>query len=202
MKKVITSIALVGMLAGSGSMGLAHANALEGTDSSKEQVHNEGWHNEGKVNMENGSLFFKVIFDYKDKNSPMSYSLMGRIQGITDDSLLGGRIEEISETDYVQDLHKNPRISRGFKYYINSVVFSSFTDRSFIKKYRVEIDGVNKGAKDKYPTDVVNKEQKVNLLEYNGGRGVRDTSSIKIYAITSSGNEHLVFSHSSTDTKH
>ena len=77
--------------------------------------------------------------------------------------------------------------------YIDSVTFPKvLTDKNY--SYRVVVDGNDLGTQAGYSVGA-DGSQVVNLLEFNKGYGVKDTSSIKIYVVDpDDGNQYLVAS--------
>ena len=77
--------------------------------------------------------------------------------------------------------------------FIDSVTFPKvLADKNY--SYRVVVDGNDLGTKSVHSV-ADDGSQKVNLLDYNKGYGVKDTSSIKIYVVDpDNGNQYLVAS--------
>ncbi|KAF8641977.1 hypothetical protein AX16_009765 [Volvariella volvacea WC 439] len=75
--------------------------------------------------------------------------------------------------------------------YIDAVVFPRvLTNKAY--QYRVVTGDKDLGIKPSYSVQP-DGSQKVNLLEYNGGYGVADTTTIKIYVVDpSNGNQYLI----------
>ncbi|KFA61840.1 hypothetical protein S40285_08095 [Stachybotrys chlorohalonatus IBT 40285] len=75
--------------------------------------------------------------------------------------------------------------------YIDNVKFPRvLTDRQY--KYRVVKGSTDLGVRDAYAIES-DGSQKINFLEYNSGRGIEDSTAIKIYIVEpDTGNQSLL----------
>jgi hypothetical protein len=98
----------------------------------------------------------------------------------------------LSQSQKKIDIDYTPNWGRGSpSTYIDTLTFPKvLADKKY--KYRVVKGSQDLGVRDGYGVGS-SGSQKVNFLDYNAGRGIEDSSTIKVYAVDpDNGNQYLV----------